>query len=902
MAAHFVAGGCSSSIDGLMPAGSSALAIGLGWAQCDRLQDPPNSTHVNVSGKRRNAAFFGFSLECKRLQFQQNHAHAFALGGAGAATPTVHKTQRDGEREKALKAPFFITDFPFTSLEETRMKFKTFTATPLALAAALALAQGAPALAQTAAPDAAKAEAAKEKAEDALQLNRVVVTGTSTARSKFKQSVSVSTLDGEQLQNTVASSAVEVLRTVPGLRAESTGGEGNANLGVRGLPMSDGGGRYVQLQEDGLPLILFGDISFATADEFMRADYMTGGVDVVRGGSSSTLATNASGAIVNFRGRAANTTGGAVGISTGLDHKQLRTDFVYGAKVGDGLSLQVGGFYRMGEGTRNTDVNVENGGQFRASLTKDLGQGSYIRVNFKSLNDKTPTYLPVPVKLSADGKSITEIPGVDPRTAFFINSKFGLDNVVDKNGNKVATNPADGLQVAVNSMGVEAQFNLGSGLTLTERLRKSAISGRFLGVFPAGSAATDAANGANRYTGAASVFSAHIFNTSLDDMGNVFNDVRLQKEVALGAGNKLTATGGLFSGQQNIGQTWYWNRYNIGLTGDGAALYNNAGAVTTSPVGDATTTWGGCCFRNLDVRVTAMAPYAALTYDQGPLSIDASVRLDKQRGSGTVRSGDGANGGTWNPAKVETIGYSTSGTNYSLGGNYELSSATAAFARLSHGVSWKSPDRVLPGNTGVEKGTEPYPKNEVDQFEGGVKYKSKGLSAFVTAFDARTKEGAGYELTTQTVKKNSYKAQGVEAELAMSFGDLRVSGGATYTKASITSGANVGKVPRRQADLIYQISPSYAIGNLEVGAAIIGTTKSYAQDDNVVVLPGYTAVNAFVNYEFSPNVVLSLGVNNLFNTIGYTEAEGQGNLTNNPLYVARSINGRSAKATLKYSF
>ena len=46
----------------------------------------------------------------------------------------------------------------------------------------------------------------------------------------------------------------------------------------------------------------------------------------------------------------------------------------------------------------------------------------------------------------------------------------------------------------------------------------------------------------------------------------------------------------------------------------------------------------------------------------------------------------------------------------------------------------------------------------------------------------------------------------------------------------------------------------------------------------------------------------SLGVNNLFNTLGYTEAEGQGNLTNNPLYIARAINGRSARVSLKYSF
>ncbi|MBQ0936200.1 TonB-dependent receptor domain-containing protein [Ideonella paludis] len=771
---------------------------------------------------------------------------------------------------------------------------KTFaTLTPVSLAILMGFAATG-AHAQTAAAD----DKAEAKA-DTLQLERVVVTGTSTARSKMKQSVSVSTLDAEQLQNAVASSAADVLRNVPGVRAEASGGEGNANLGVRGLPMSDGGGRYVQLQEDGLPVILFGDISFATADQFVRADYMTDTVEAIRGGSSATMTTNGTGAIVNFRSKTGKTNGGAVGLGLGLDHRQQRLDFAYGTKVADGLNLQFGGFYRIGEGTRNTDATVENGGQFRAALTKDLGQGSYLRLNLKSLNDRTPTYLPVPVTTS--GSKINTIQGIDPRTAFFVNSRFANDTVVDKNGNTVNTNPQDGLAVQVNSIGIEGQFNLGNGLSFSNRFRKSDITGRFIGVFPAGGAATDAANGANQYTGTTPVFSAHIFNTSLDDMGNVFNDARLQKEFKLDGNAKLTATGGLFSGIQNIGQTWYWNRYNIGLTGDGAALYDNTGKVTTQPVGDATTTWGGCCFRNLDVRVTAMAPYAAVTYDNGPLSVDGSIRFDKQRGTGTQKFGDAASGNTWNPAKTNTIGWSTSGTSYSLGGNYELNKGMATFARFSHGVTWKSPDRVV-WDADVDSGRAPYPVSKIDQFEAGVKYRTQGYSAFVTAFLAKTKEGAGFELTTQTVKENAYKSQGIEAELAASFGDLRLTGGFTLTNAEITSGANTGKTPRRQANLVYQVSPSYVFGPVEVGGSLIGTTKSYAQDDNVVVLPGYATVNLFANYEVARNLTASLGVNNLFNTLGYTEAEGQGNLTNNPLYIARAINGRSARVSLKYSF
>ena len=73
----------------------------------------------------------------------------------------------------------------------------------------------------------------------------------------------------------------------------------------------------------------------------------------------------------------------------------------------------------------------------------------------------------------------------------------------------------------------------------------------------------------------------------------------------------------------------------------------------------------------------------------------------------------------------------------------------------------------------VATGLDPYPINKVDQFEAGVKYRANGLSAFVTGFVAKTDEGAGYEITSQTVKKNSYDSKGIEAEVGYRVGDIR---------------------------------------------------------------------------------------------------------------------------------
>ncbi len=69
-------------------------------------------------------------------------------------------------------------------------------------------------------------------------------------------------------------------------RVEASGGEGNANISVRGLPVASGGSKFLQLQEDGLPVLEFGDIIFGNADIFIRNDLSLARIESVRGGSA----------------------------------------------------------------------------------------------------------------------------------------------------------------------------------------------------------------------------------------------------------------------------------------------------------------------------------------------------------------------------------------------------------------------------------------------------------------------------------------------------------------------------------------------------------------------------------------------------------------------------------------
>jgi len=727
-------------------------------------------------------------------------------------------------------------------------------------------------------------------ATDGLNMERVVVTGTPIGSSKMKSSVSVSTLDADAIQNLAPTSAADVLRAIPGVRSESSGGEGNANITVRGVPISAGGARYVQIQEDGLPVLQFGDINFTTPDSFVKIDNTLDHVEVVRGGSASTLATNSPGGIINFIGKDGSTAGGSLALTSGLDYDSTRVDFDYGAPVSAHDRVFVGGFYRRGEGIRNSAGKDERGGQLRANFTHEF-DGGYVRVALKHLDDRSPTALPVPV--TTRNGHIAELPGIDPRYASFYSPYWVKDVTLTKGNGQVATDVNDGLAVKSNALGLEGSYDLGNGWTVTDRFRKANNSGRFTGVFPADSGtvgsytfATGPAVG-QPYNGRA--VGAVVFNTSIDDAGNTLNDARLTKTFKVDGG-KLSVMGGWYSSRQALALTWNFNQYLLQASGDRPALLATASA-TPGYVGPA---FGACCSRAVDVDYRTNSPYANVGWEKGPLNLDASVRRDRQHASGSANIATDA--AVYVPATAQRVDYDIGHTSYSVGGNWRVTQSLALFARTSEGVAFNA-DRILFG-TPLD-GSAPISINTVRQLEGGVKWRSGGLSTFLTLFRARTRE-SNYEATTQLSTANSYDAKGAELEAAWRAGDFRVTGGLTLTNARITATApggesTLGHTPRRQAHAVYQLAPSYDLGPATFGVTLVGTGKSWGDDANTLVLPGYTVAHAFFNYQLAPQVQLSVNANNLFNRIGYTEIEGDG-------HAARSITGRAVKASVRYTF
>lgn len=756
---------------------------------------------------------------------------------------------------------------------------------PLAAAVALALA--------SVGAQAQQAAQAATEAADGLKLNAVVVTGSSSAKSKMKSSVAVSTIESEGVAAVTAASSTDLLRGVPGIRAEASGGESNANVAVRGIPVSAGGARYIQFQEDGLPVLQFGDIAFATPDTWMRADAGFERLEVVRGGSAALLATGAPGGIINFISKTGQEPGGMVQLTKGVDYDQTRIDFGYGGRLAPKTRFYVGGFYRVGDGGRSGAEGTENGGQVRGNVTFELEGKSYVRFSVKHLDDHSPTYMPTPVKY-VNG-SIQELPGLDPRRAAFYDVAWPLDNTLTRANGRAASNIRDGLSARSDAFGVELDLDAGAGFRLQNKFSWSRNSGRFIGIFPgddvsAAPAGTTLATGPDAgaaYTG--NKFTAVVFNTRVDNAGLMANDLKFSRDFELGGGARVSAVAGLYTSVQELDLTWNFNQYSLSASGEGARVLNVPGVVNGAPG------FGGCCSNTQDSKYTTNAPYVVLNYEAGPLSADIGVRRDHQKASGAYFQSNA--GVSYDLTKPNAIDYRLGRTSYSLGANYALSKDLSVFARYSDGAAYNADRITFFNNPNLVNGKSPtIPTNKVKQTEAGVKLRGNGMSLFATFFHARTDE-VNVDVTTTPIvaKANSYRSKGLELEGSARFGLVGLIGGLTYTDAKQPD----GRAPKRQAKVVYQLTPTLNFSDeLTAGMGIVGTGKS--RDDGPtgplsITLPAYTVVNAFVTYSLTPKATVTLAANNLFNEIAYTESnDGRG--------AARAYTGRTVKASLRYSF
>ncbi|MEY2927954.1 MAG: hypothetical protein RL367_2431, partial [Pseudomonadota bacterium] len=624
-----------------------------------------------------------------------------------------------------------------------------------ALAAASLLAS--PAFAQTAADTAT--DAAADAGADTSQ-DEIVVTASGGDKTRMKSSISVTNLSSDLIANFTPHSEAEVLRLIPGIQTSGTAGPGgNANIGVRGIPVSTGGSEYVQLQEDGLPTVLFGDIQFGNNDYWVRYDNNIDRVEAVRGGSASTFASQGPGAVINYISKTGTTEGGTVGLSTGVNYRDVKLDFDYGGRLSDTIRYHIGGFIRDGSGPDHIPFNASRGYQIKANITKELADGKgYIRLNFKRLDDREPTNTSQPSLATISGNKVTgyaNLGNLDPRrysSANVYNQNFQILNA--NGGFETVAN--EGIHPKATAVGGEFHYEFGDTFSVTDSARYTSQSGVFVNHFTnegiragalgktfdsafgvGGSSAAGVGNpdirnvgsfvyaaGPNQgkvYTGAYFSNSALAY-TKMRDTGSFVNNFVVDAKFGDVGGAKVDLKGGVFYMRQNISMDWRISNYTQALeaNSDNAPLDvfsgpNGTGTqLTANGLSGYNNQWGGCCGgRQYDLTYTDTAPFANLDVQVGGFDFDGSVRFDSIKAAG-VTFGPAATGvttkvtdalGSANIPTFQTstvvsdrLNYTKRYTSWSFGALYAFNDDTSVFVRASRGGRFNADRLTYGGN------------------------------------------------------------------------------------------------------------------------------------------------------------------------------------------------------------
>ncbi|OGN50875.1 MAG: TonB-dependent receptor [Caulobacterales bacterium RIFOXYB1_FULL_67_16] len=795
-----------------------------------------------------------------------------------------------------------------------------------------------------------------EPALPASPAQEVFSTGVARGRDPLDSATSTSALRQDRIQVLGARSLGDILRNIPGIRTEASTGDGSSAYTIRGLPLASGGSKYMQIQEDGLPVLEFGDFFNGATDIFIRADFNLAAIEAIRGGSASTFASNSPGGVINLISNTGEVKGGALQVTTGLDYDSNRVDFHYGGPITDTLRFHMGGFYRSGEGQREAGFRAYEGGQFKFNLTKTFSNG-YVRLSGKYLDDRSPHYLPGPVRITGtnDDPHFGSFEGYDVRRDTMLAGYLG-DVVTLDADNRPAVLPLDqGQDAHVRSIGIESQFEV-RDWTITHRARYSEISGgttrNLVSAIYSGNALPASlgaglgtftyATGPNRgqaitnigsINGNGLVVASALNRIDSSDLGNFISDLRATRVFAV-HGGELTLTGGLYNSTQSYRSDWLYSNHlqDVAAGGQSALInYTNRTGVLQSQDGYlGYNRSGSTAFfrRRYDVDYDITAPYGSINYRLGRIAVGASVRYDTGDVSGQLYGADLGGGrvgmrafdfngdGIISVAESRTaftpldrpapVDYSYDYVSYSSGVNFRVSEPFALFARYSRGARAGADKVLFSSKVSTIDGSMPDPEDGydiVEQLEGGFKYRTPQLTVNVTGFKADT-EDTNVQAGAITTDRE-YTAHGVEAEAAYRRGGFSLTGGVTWTQAEIVNdkfnAAVAGMVPRRQPDYIFQVSPQYETRRFTVGANVFGATSSWVQDVNQMKMPGYVLVNAFVQYRPRERVRIMLDANNLFDEVAFIEITTP-SVPANGVGLGRAANGRTVNLSLRYDF
>ena len=768
----------------------------------------------------------------------------------------------------------------------------------------------APVAAEAPAPAPLAASPAPAPKPPVEQLETVIVTGTARSEGlkKLDASFSITTASEEQIKDAAPSSSADLLKIVPGVMVETTGGNSGANIQIRGFAAT-GDAPWVSFQVNGSTIYPPPTLSFLENSSMFRIDDTIERVEVLRGGPSPIYSNGQPGATVNFMmKKGSDLPEGGLRFTLGSGD-QRRVDGFYAGKIADGWYGSFGGFFRTAQGIRDTQFPADRGGQFSAMLTRKLDEGE-LSVYGRWLNDKNTFYLPIPLVASADGKSLSSFPGFPAQDSTFIGNELRhveFEPFPGTSYGSVKVDMADGRGADLRLYGATLDKRFGEW-QLSNKMNY--LSGTmptyawFTGANPQalGDFITDTGgatgpatyvNGGAAVDGTQQVFPVGAWSV-VKELQSFTDEVRISRD--LNENNTLTL--GAYFADYSSNDTWYLGNNFLVTVENNGRLVNVPGI--TSGTGQVS---GSFFVLNGRYNGQNTAVFAANEWrPNDDLRLDAGLRYEQQRVNASVTSYSDVGGVV--VASPSTISQTDHHSAFTAGANYYLTPQVSVFGRVNSGFQFPQFDSLRSGQPQITK---------IRQYELGLKTNTKLYSAFLTGF-YNTFSGLSFQqILANGTTVNSIGgsvSKGLEAEVAvrpLDGWEVALSGNVLDAKYE-DFGAESGNRVQRQPKVQFRLTPSYRfntpMGSVKLYATYAHVGERFADQQNAQVLPKYETLDAGVVAHLNNGMDLRLTGTNLTNTIGITEGNTRvlGGATTNGVFLGRPIFGRAFEVSLGFKF
>ena len=768
---------------------------------------------------------------------------------------------------------------------------------------ALAIALAHPAAAQET-PAAAPAADPAQTADTAPPVDQpdIIVTGRAAGNgiNKLEAGYSVTTLSADDIKLQAPKSSGDVLKSIPGVWVESSGGVGTSNIFVRGIP-STGDAPFVTMQFNGVPVYGSSSLSFMDQTGIVRLDETVAGIEGVNGGPASLYSDGQPGLTTNLRLREGHDqTQGSIGASI-TDYSAWRVDGWLSGKLADDLYYMVGGYVSRGDTVRSAGFNTERGQQITANITKKFSHGKF-NIFARYTDDHGEWFLPF----------AANVPGIDRGTYNQLNKYTRYATIISPgsagSGATERVDLADGRGWKGVVTGASLDYDFGGGISFTDRFGFTSGTLRTTGLVPQGAGAITVATALatqtdpdpakrDAFVGQTQV---HTINTGqtlaptdyVQSFGSWWVDKKLQN-----VSNEAVVN--IKTGPNTLNLGYYFSHF----TSDDAWSLGNNRWMQVGGSGDL-----------VDLDNKALSAFAIS--DRGSATVNAIYVSDSFNITDALRLDAGirhqwtdidfhiAGNGLPDSAKI-----SREATPWTVGLNYRATRNFDVYARISQGYHSPSFDDVRSqlGNTGPRLDLN----WKVRSYEGGVKYRGGGFEAAVTGFYDKV-IGAVYNDVGVPPQIAGSKTKGIEFDAsyhsASGFGFI---GNAVLEDAK-TDTPNIPDFDGKKAQRIpsYQVrfTPTYTARFSDKSDIIFYGTyeaigKRYSDLANTQLLPAYATLSAGLRAKVG-GYMLQIAGDNLTNSHGLTE--GNPRFTSSDPTAAlpdvRPIFGRSYRVSVSYAF